>query len=116
MPMGSLRLIDEIGVDIAVDIAFFFQAEDGIRDRAPKMLREMQSAKMLGRKSGGGFYKYEGKSQTANAEIEKWRGRAVAGVGDPGRPVAAPSPEPGSPTPATTKNDVSFRLMSLMVN
>ena len=28
---------------------------------------------MLGRKSGSGFYKYEGKTQMANAEIEKWR-------------------------------------------
>src|SRR5437667_3759515 len=74
MPMGPLRLIDEIGVDIAVDIANTLEQAYGKRDRAPKILREMQSAKMVGRKSGGGFYKYEGKSQTPNAEIEKWRG------------------------------------------
>ena len=74
MPMGPLRLIDEIGVDITVDIANTLEKAYGKRDRAPKILREMQSAKMLGRKSGGGFYKYEGKSQTPNAEIEKWRG------------------------------------------
>ena len=116
MPMGPLRLIDEIGVDITVDIASTLEKAYGKRDRAPKILREMQSAKFLGRKSGRGFYKYEGKSQTANAEIEKWRGRPVAGVGDPGRSVASPSPEPGSATPATTKNDVSSRLMFLMVN
>src|SRR5204863_363719 len=104
VPMGPLRLIDEIGVDITVDIANTLEKAYGKRDRAPKILHEMQSAKMLGRKSGGGFYKYEGKSQTANAEIEKWRGRLVAGVGDPGRPVASPSPDPGSATPATTRN------------
>ncbi len=118
-PMGPLRLIDEIGVDITVDIANTLEKAYGKRDRAPKILHEMQSAKMLGRKSGGGFYKYEGKLQTPNAEIEKWRGRPVAGVGDPGRPVAPPSPEPGSATPATTKNDmanVANRLMLLMVN
>src|SRR6059036_2270248 len=74
MPMGPLRLIDEIGVDISVDIANTLEQAYGKRDRAPKILREMQSAKMVGRKSGGGFYKYEGKSQTPNAEIEKWRG------------------------------------------
>jgi len=116
MPMGPLRLIDEIGIDITVDIANTLEKAYGKRDRAPKILREMQSAKMLGRKSGGGFYKYEGKSQTANAEIEKWRGRPVGGVADPGRAVASPSPEPGSATPATTKNDVANRLMFLMVN
>jgi 3-hydroxyacyl-CoA dehydrogenase / enoyl-CoA hydratase / 3-hydroxybutyryl-CoA epimerase len=106
MPMGPLRLIDEIGVDITVDIANTLEKAYGKRDRAPKILREMQSAKMLGRKSGAGFYRYEGKSQTENAAIEKWRGR----------PVASPSPEPGSRTPATMKNDVTNRLMSLMVN
>src|SRR5437870_9735947 len=116
MPMGPLRLIDEIGVDITVDIANTLEKAYGKRDRAPKILRDMQSARILGRKSGAGFYKYEGKSQTANAEIKKWRGRPVAGVGDPGQPVASPSPESGSATPTTTKNDLANRLMSLMVN
>src|SRR5205823_14790726 len=69
MPMGPLRLIDEIGVDITVDIANTLESAYGKRDRAPKILRQMQSAKLLGRKSGAGFYKYEGKMQTANAEI-----------------------------------------------
>jgi 3-hydroxyacyl-CoA dehydrogenase / enoyl-CoA hydratase / 3-hydroxybutyryl-CoA epimerase len=96
MPMGPLRLIDEIGVDITVDIASTLEKAYGKRNRAPKILREMQSAKMLGRKSGAGFYKYEGKSQTPNAEIEKWRGQPVAEVGDPG--------------------SVANRLMFLMVN
>src|SRR5207302_9981983 len=73
MPMGPLRLIDEIGVDITVDIANTLEKAYRKRDCAPKILHEMQSAKMLGRKSGEGFYKYEGKTQTANAEIEKWR-------------------------------------------
>jgi 3-hydroxyacyl-CoA dehydrogenase/enoyl-CoA hydratase/3-hydroxybutyryl-CoA epimerase len=116
MPMGPLRLIDEIGVDITVDIANTLEKAYGKRDGAPKILREMQSAKMLGRKSGGGFYKYEGKSQTPNAEIERWRGRPVAGVADHGRSVPPPSPKPGSATPATAKNDVANRLMFLMVN
>src|SRR5436853_5206699 len=74
MPMGPLRLIDEIGVDITVDIANTLEKAYGKREREGKILREMPSAKMLGRKSGGGFYKYEGKQQTPNAEIEKWRG------------------------------------------
>ena len=73
MPMGPLRLIDEIGVDITVDIANTLEKAYGKRDRASKILREMQSAKLLGRKSGAGFYQYEGKAQTENSEIEKWR-------------------------------------------
>src|SRR6195256_2212170 len=57
MPMGPLRLIDEIGVDVTVDIANTLEKAYGKRDRAPKILREMRSAKMLGRKSRNGFYK-----------------------------------------------------------
>ena len=66
MPMGPLRLIDEIGVDITVDIADTLEKAFGRRDRAPDILRKMRDGKMLGRKSGGGFYKYEGKTQTPN--------------------------------------------------
>ena len=73
MPMGPLRLIDEIGVDITVDIANTLEKPFGRRDRAPEILRKMLGAKMLGRKSGGGFYKYEGKQQVGNEALEEWR-------------------------------------------
>jgi len=119
MPMGPLRLIDEIGVDIAVDIANTLEKAYGKRDRAPKILREMQSAKMLGRKSGAGFYKYEGKSQTPNAEIEKWRGAnsvipsEVEGSRDEGLKVTRQEP---STALRSGWDDVASRLMFLMVN
>ena len=66
MPMGPLRLIDEIGVEVTVDIANTLEKAYGKRDHAPEILNKMLSAKMLGRKSGGGFYKYQGKQQTPN--------------------------------------------------
>ena len=119
MPMGPLRLIDEIGVDITVDIANTLEKAYGKRDRAPKILREMQSAKMLGRKSGGGFYKYEGKSQTPNAEIEKWRGAnsvipsEVEGSRDESLEVTRRDP---STALRSGRDDVANRLMFLMVN
>jgi 3-hydroxyacyl-CoA dehydrogenase/enoyl-CoA hydratase/3-hydroxybutyryl-CoA epimerase len=73
MPMGPHRLIDEIGIDITVDIADTLEKAFGARDRAPEILRKMYDAKMLGRKSGGGFYKYEGKQQTPNEALQEWR-------------------------------------------
>ena len=73
MPMGPLRLIDEIGVDVTVDIANTLEKAYGARDAAPEILRKMQSAKMLGRKSSRGFYKYEGKEQTENEALKDWR-------------------------------------------
>jgi 3-hydroxyacyl-CoA dehydrogenase / enoyl-CoA hydratase / 3-hydroxybutyryl-CoA epimerase len=73
MPMGPLRLIDEIGVDVTVDIAHTLARAYGRRDEAPDILRKMQSAKILGRKTGGGFYTYEGRNQTPNGSLEPWR-------------------------------------------
>jgi 3-hydroxyacyl-CoA dehydrogenase / enoyl-CoA hydratase / 3-hydroxybutyryl-CoA epimerase len=73
MPMGPLRLIDEIGIDITVDIAATLEKAFGGRDRAAKILLEMYAAKILGRKTGAGFYKYEGKQQTPNESLEQWR-------------------------------------------
>jgi 3-hydroxyacyl-CoA dehydrogenase/enoyl-CoA hydratase/3-hydroxybutyryl-CoA epimerase len=73
MPMGPLRLIDEIGIDITVDIANTLEKAFGARDSAAEILRKMYDAKMLGRKSGGGFYKYEGKEQTPNEALQEWR-------------------------------------------
>ncbi len=104
MPMGPLRLIDEIGIDITVDIADTLEKAFGVRDHAPKILRQMHDAKLLGRKTGAGFYKYEGKQQSPNESLEKWRGHTVAGDDDAGK-------GPGSTIPATTT-----RLVLLMVN
>src|SRR5206468_12181460 len=52
MPMGPLRLIDEIGTDVTVDIAATLEKAYGKRDRAAAILNKMREAKMLGRKSG----------------------------------------------------------------
>ncbi|MEO8440452.1 MAG: 3-hydroxyacyl-CoA dehydrogenase NAD-binding domain-containing protein [Spartobacteria bacterium] len=95
MPMGPLRLIDEIGVDITVDIAATLEKSLGARGATPAILQKMQDAKMLGRKTGSGFYKYEGKTQSPNEAVEQWR---------------ATSP------PAMSSEDLALRLLYLMVN
>ena len=73
MPMGPLRLIDEIGVDVTVDIAATLEKAYGPRDQAGELLHRMRLANMLGRKTGIGFYKYEGKRQLPNEAIGEWR-------------------------------------------
>jgi 3-hydroxyacyl-CoA dehydrogenase/enoyl-CoA hydratase/3-hydroxybutyryl-CoA epimerase len=73
MPMGPLRLIDEIGVDITVDIAATLEKAFGKRDQACEVLRQMHDTKILGRKTGAGFYRYEGKQQTPNEALQEWR-------------------------------------------
>jgi 3-hydroxyacyl-CoA dehydrogenase/enoyl-CoA hydratase/3-hydroxybutyryl-CoA epimerase len=73
MPMGPLRLIDEIGVDITVDIAATLEKAFGVRDRAPEILQKMHAEKIMGRKTGAGFYKYEGKQQAPSDSLQQWR-------------------------------------------
>ena len=63
MPMGPLRLIDEVGVDIAADVAATLAARFGDRLRVPEVLSKMVASKWLGRKSGRGFYVYSGKGK-----------------------------------------------------
>jgi 3-hydroxyacyl-CoA dehydrogenase/enoyl-CoA hydratase/3-hydroxybutyryl-CoA epimerase len=82
MPMGPLRLIDEIGVDITIDIAATLEKAYGGRDKANDLLHKMRQEGLLGRKSGAGFYKYEGKAQTPNESLEKWRVKGDKFAGD----------------------------------
>ena len=115
MPMGPLRLIDEIGVDITVDIGNTLEKAYGQRDHVASVLHWLRDQQMLGRKTGAGFYKYEGKSQTPNDSLVKRRRGAVAWGVDPGRSAVSPRPEPAS-TPPATDEDLTHRLIFLMVN
>lgn len=60
-PMGPLRLIDLVGIDVALSIGESLHAESGDpAHERPALLAEMAAAGKLGRKSGAGFYSYEG--------------------------------------------------------
>ncbi|MGA2244147.1 MAG: 3-hydroxyacyl-CoA dehydrogenase NAD-binding domain-containing protein [Verrucomicrobiota bacterium] len=58
MPMGPMRLIDEVGVDVALHVAQTLTASFSDRMEVPAILGEMTDAHWLGRKSGRGFYVY----------------------------------------------------------
>jgi 3-hydroxyacyl-CoA dehydrogenase/enoyl-CoA hydratase/3-hydroxybutyryl-CoA epimerase len=116
MPMGPLRLIDEIGVDITIDIGNTLEKAYGLRNHVSSVLLWLRDGKMLGRKAGAGFYKYEGKTQTPNESLVQWRrGPVVAGGGDPGSHEGRATTRPASPPPATAE-DLPNRLVFLMVN
>ncbi len=60
-PMGPLRLLDLIGLDTALFVADVLFDEFKEPSFAPRpLLRRMVAAGRLGRKSGRGFYDYEG--------------------------------------------------------
>ncbi len=60
-PMGPLALLDLIGLDTAYEIleTMYRQGRDRLHAPAP-ILKQMVTAGMLGRKTGRGFYTYEG--------------------------------------------------------
>ena len=97
MPMGPLRLIDEVGADVALDVAGTLAAAFPTRVHVPDVLPAMLSAGLLGRKAGKGFYRY-GKSGDAkpNKDAAKLR------------PPRLPSPP--------SRDELEKRMVLLMVN
>ncbi|MEU6072336.1 3-hydroxyacyl-CoA dehydrogenase family protein [Micromonospora sp. NPDC047074] len=59
-PVGPLELTDIVGLDVRLDIARTLQAAYGDRFAPPELLVEMVAAGRLGKKSGQGFYRWEG--------------------------------------------------------
>jgi 3-hydroxyacyl-CoA dehydrogenase/enoyl-CoA hydratase/3-hydroxybutyryl-CoA epimerase len=107
MPMGPLRLIDEIGVDIAIDIGNTLEKAYGRRDHVSTVLFWLRDQQMLGRKTGAGFYKYEGKTHKPNESLAHWR-RGLHGEAE------------GSNNPrklsGLNEEQLTNRLILLMVN
>jgi 3-hydroxyacyl-CoA dehydrogenase / enoyl-CoA hydratase / 3-hydroxybutyryl-CoA epimerase len=58
MPMGPLRLLDEVGLDVASDVAQTLCTAFPERMRMPEIFPLLLAAKIRGRKGGEGFYTY----------------------------------------------------------
>jgi 3-hydroxyacyl-CoA dehydrogenase/enoyl-CoA hydratase/3-hydroxybutyryl-CoA epimerase len=69
MPMGPLRLIDEVGVDVAHHVADTLAESFKERLRAPRVLSQMLKAGLLGRKTERGFYLYNAKDPEPNTGV-----------------------------------------------
>lgn len=70
-PMGPLALLDLIGLDTAYEIleTMYRQGRDRLHAPAP-ILKQMVTAGMLGRKTGRGFYTYDGPDSPATVADE----------------------------------------------
>src|SRR2546423_1283818 len=115
MPMGPLRLIDEIGVDITIDIGNTLEKAYGQRDRVAAVLLWLRDQQMLGRKTGAGFYKYEGKKQTPNDSLVEWR-RGLHGEPEGGEGPNIPPDSHGDPRLRLNEEELTHRLIFLIVN
>lgn len=96
MPMGPLRLLDEIGLDVAEHVSQVMVNGYGDRMKGPDFLSVMVSLGRKGKKSGGGFYDFSNSPSTA------WSGLAEA--------LKLPAPKPGS------RIELEKRLFSAMIN
>ncbi len=100
MPMGPLRLIDEVGIDVSTHAGAAMHAALGDRLRPPPALVALDRTKRLGRKGGLGFYRYEnGKERGVDPDVYGHLGLEPAG-------------RRGGPD----ARDIRRRLVSQMVN
>jgi 3-hydroxyacyl-CoA dehydrogenase/enoyl-CoA hydratase/3-hydroxybutyryl-CoA epimerase len=67
MPMGPLRLLDEVGLDVALDVARTLAEAFPERMEIPRVVEKLAADGQLGKKSGGGFYTYGKSGGSPNA-------------------------------------------------
>jgi 3-hydroxyacyl-CoA dehydrogenase/enoyl-CoA hydratase/3-hydroxybutyryl-CoA epimerase len=70
MPMGPFRLIDEVGIDIAVEVGAILGKAFEDRLAPSPLLKQVKSLGFQGKKTGKGFYRYSnGKRKGFNRDI-----------------------------------------------
>lgn len=71
MPMAPFVLADEVGNDVGYKVSKVFKNAYGERMMVPKLLEVMTEKKLYGKKSGKGFFLYDGdKRKERNLEVE----------------------------------------------
>ena len=97
-PVGPVTLLDEVGLDVAAKAGTVMHAAFGERLRQPFDLGSFVAAKRLGRKSGGGFFRYRD-GRKAGVDSTAYR---LLGV--------TPGEAPGDRTPAAER--LSFAMLN----
>jgi 3-hydroxyacyl-CoA dehydrogenase / enoyl-CoA hydratase / 3-hydroxybutyryl-CoA epimerase len=83
MPMGPLRLIDEVGLDVAQHVAK--DLEERVKHLAPmdNTVAQMMARGWLGRKSGKGFYEYGSSgNERRNSQLSEFQKKAAPEADD----------------------------------
>ncbi|MFN8389136.1 MAG: 3-hydroxyacyl-CoA dehydrogenase NAD-binding domain-containing protein [Bdellovibrionota bacterium] len=71
MPMGPLRLLDEVGLDVAAKVAKIIEKGYGDRMHGPNYAEQLVKLGRLGKKNGRGFYRYDQEEETVDPELAK---------------------------------------------
>jgi enoyl-CoA hydratase / long-chain 3-hydroxyacyl-CoA dehydrogenase len=73
MPVGPITLADEVGIDVVSHVAKFLSNADlGVRMTGGDvtLMENMIAKGWLGKKSGKGFYTYDGKKKSISSEVK----------------------------------------------
>lgn len=73
MPMGPFTLVDSLGLDICEEVGKILLESYGDRMRPAELWKNFYDAKLLGRKSGAGFYNYQGTDNLADKIVGELR-------------------------------------------
>lgn len=98
MPMGPIRLLDEVGLDVAAHVSKVMVDGYGERMAAPAFAEKLVALNRKGRKTNAGFYTYTGK------ESAPWSGLA--------KELGLPT----SPKRALSRDEIIQRLIYHLVN
>jgi len=82
MPMGPLRLLDEVGIDVAQKAGMVLARAFGDRAEPSGILSLLVKAGRLGKKTGAGFYRYKNERAAPDPEVASLL-RAKRGPLDP---------------------------------
>ena len=83
MPMGPLRLLDEVGLDVAEKAGKVLAAAFGDRVASSKLVSKLVAEGRLGKKTGRGLYRYQAKKEVPDETVSRdpRRGSAPNGFG-----------------------------------
>ncbi len=71
MPMGPFTLVDNLGLDVCEEVVKVLLESYGDRMRPAELWKKFQEAKLYGRKTGAGFYNYQGTDSLADRFVEE---------------------------------------------
>jgi 3-hydroxyacyl-CoA dehydrogenase / enoyl-CoA hydratase / 3-hydroxybutyryl-CoA epimerase len=69
MPMGPIRLLDEVGLDVATHVSEILSSAYGERMKGPEYAKILSAKNRLGKKNGIGFYRFDGKNSTVCSDL-----------------------------------------------
>ncbi len=99
-PVGPIKLLDEVGIDIGAKISPILEAELGERFKAPEAFNKLIDDNRKGKKTQKGFYLYSGKKAKQGKAVDE-QVYSLLGV---------------SPQSRLTEQEISERCVLLMVN